>query len=51
MKLQKKSYLNVVKKVAEKSLVRDANSTTCMAIHQPKAPKSLKKFSRIENDK
>lgn len=51
MKTQNKGYLNAVKKVAEKALVRDANSTTCIAIHQPKAPKALKKFSRIDNDK
>lgn len=37
-----------VKKTAESSLKRDANSTTCCAIYQPKAPKDLKKFSKIE---
>ncbi len=38
----------IVKKTAELSLKRDANSTTCFAIYQPKAPKALKKFSKIK---
>lgn len=50
MKSQKKIFTKVIKVMAEKSLVRDANSTTCMAVYQPKAPSSLKKFSKIDND-
>lgn len=40
----------VVKAVAEKELRRDANSTTCFAIYQPKAPSSLIRFKDKRND-
>lgn len=40
----------VVKSVAEKELRRDANSTTCFAIYQPKAPSSLIRFKDKRND-
>jgi cyclic lactone autoinducer peptide len=36
----------LAKNTAEKSLKRDANSTTCWAIYQPKAPVSLGKFKK-----
>lgn len=39
---------NVVKKSAESALKRDANSTTCWTIYQPKAPIELKKFSKFD---
>jgi len=42
---------SVVKKLANSELKRNANSTTCGAIYQPKAPVTLKKFSKVENDK
>ncbi|MCM1284712.1 MAG: cyclic lactone autoinducer peptide [Acetobacter sp.] len=51
MKSQKKIFTKVMKTVVEKSLVREANSTSCMIYYQPKAPVSLKKFSKVENDK
>lgn len=51
MKSQKKIIANLIKTAAEKSLTRNANSTTCMAVYQPKAPASLRKFSKVENDK
>lgn len=38
----------LAKSSAEKALKRDANSTTCWAIYQPKAPAGLKKFSKID---
>lgn len=41
----------VVKRLANSELKRNANSTTCGAIYQPKAPAALKKFSKVENDK
>lgn len=50
MKSQKKIFTKVMKIAAEKSLTRDANSTSCMILHQPKAPASLKNFSKIDND-
>lgn len=51
MKSQKKIYSKLIKKAVENSLKLNANSTTCMAIYQPKAPDVLKNFSKIENDK
>ena len=42
---------SVVKKLANSELKRNANSTTCGAIYQPKAPVTLKMFSKVENDK
>lgn len=51
MKSQKNNYSKIIKKVVENSLKLNANSTTCMAVYQPKAPDALKKFSKVENDK
>lgn len=51
MKSQKKFFTNAIKTIAEKSLERNANSTTCIYYYQPKAPAALKKFSKVENDK
>lgn len=48
MKKKSAIFANIVKKSAESVLKRDANTTTCCAIYQPKAPKSLKQFSKIE---
>lgn len=51
MKSQNKlsaTLTKAVKAVAEKTLTADANSTTCILLHQPKAPESLKKFSKIK---
>lgn len=42
---------SLLKKAVGVSLRRDANSTTCSNIYQPKAPAALKKFSKVENDK
>ncbi|MDD5796498.1 MAG: cyclic lactone autoinducer peptide [Oscillospiraceae bacterium] len=39
---------NVAKTVAEKALTRDANSTTCIAIFQPKAPVGLDRFKKTD---
>ncbi len=50
MKSQKKIFAKAIKTVVEKSIIRDANSTSCMIYHQPKAPATLKKFSKIDND-
>lgn len=50
MKLNELSK-SLVKKAVYTSLRRDANSTTCSTIYQPKAPAALKKFSKVENDK
>lgn len=54
MKNSKKAQMSasyVVKKFANLELKRNANSTTCGAIFQPKVPSALKKFSKVENDK
>lgn len=53
MKSQKKIYSNIakaLKNTVDKSIRIDANSTTCIAVYQPKAPANLKKFSKIDND-
>ena len=42
----KKALLSTSKNLAISSLKRDANSTTCTAIYQPKAPASLDKFKK-----
>lgn len=41
----------IIKTLIEKSIMSDANSTTCMVVYQPKVPAMLKKFSKLENDK
>jgi cyclic lactone autoinducer peptide len=51
MKSQKKNYSSIIKTIVEKTVRVDANSTTCIAVYQPKAPAALKKFSKVENDK
>lgn len=43
----KKATAKFAKKIAEKALKRDANSTTCAAIYQPKAPANLERFKKI----
>lgn len=35
------------KMLTEKTLVRSANSTSCLIVHEPKAPKSLSKFKKL----
>lgn len=45
----KKFTQNMLKKAVESTLRRDANSTTCMVFYQPKAPASLKKFSKLDD--
>lgn len=47
-KTLRSSVLKGVAKVAESSLRRDANQTTCVGIYQPSAPKALEKFSKIK---
>lgn len=49
--LKNTKVLTGVKKIADKELSRNANSTSCTWIYQPKAPEALKRFSKIENDK
>ncbi len=51
MKFKKPDRTKMVKNIVEKFVRVDANSTTCMAVYQPKAPSLLKKFSKVENDK
>lgn len=41
----------IMETMVEKFVKADANSTTCIVLHQPKAPAMLKKFSKVENDK
>ena len=51
MKKTSSVLTEIAKRSAESALKRDANTTTCSAIYQPKAPATLKKFSKVENDK
>lgn len=51
MKLSKKVINKIIKGVIQKSLNSSANSTSSMIYYQPKAPKLLKQFSKIDNDK
>ena len=48
MKKMEKALLTASKKIAVSSLKIDANSTTCAAVFQPKAPADLRKFSKIK---
>lgn len=45
MKNSVKAFIGkVAKSSAEHALRRDANSTTCIAVFQPKAPEKLKQY-------
>lgn len=46
MKNFKSALTKMVRNTAEIVLKRDANSTTCAAVYQPKAPASLDKFKK-----
>ena len=46
MKRFEKMVSNFAKSTAEKELKRDANSTTCAAVFQPKAPHNLSQFKK-----
>lgn len=47
--VEKKRFIaELAKKTAEKALRRDANSTTCLGIYQPKAPAELKRFKNVK---
>lgn len=48
MKKSSSIFAKIAKKSAESALKRDANSTTCWTIYQPKAPIELKKFSKFD---
>ena len=43
----KKLAAKAAKSAAEKALKRNANSTTCWAIYQPKAPAALDRFKTV----
>lgn len=49
MKNNANTTQNLMKKMVEHALRRDADSTTCIAIYQPKVPASLKKFSKLND--
>lgn len=46
MKKALNSFAKIAKKSAVNALKRDANTTTCSAIYQPKAPAALSKFKK-----
>lgn len=43
-------FANVLKKATKKMLKRDANSTTCGVIYQPKVPAKLNEFKKINKE-
>lgn len=48
MKNRVKAFIGTVAKTtAEHALKREANSTTCIAVFQPKAPEKLKQYKSI----
>ena len=47
----KSGVLNLIKKSTIESLKHNANTTTCVGVYQPKAPKQLSQISKIKNDK
>lgn len=51
MKKSTKAVNKIVNSLVKKTLVNSANSTTCIYVHQPKAPDTLKSFSKLSNDK
>lgn len=44
----KKLLADIARKTAEKALRRDANSTTCISIYQPKVPSDLRRFKKVK---
>lgn len=46
-----KSTKKMVNRIIEKQAKISANSTTCIALYQPKKPAALTKYSKVENDK
>lgn len=42
-----KGSAKLIKKMVNHSLRVDANTTTCFSVYQPKAPATLKSFSKI----
>ena len=49
MKKHMNSTNEIVKKLMMNTLKRDANSTTCFAIYQPKVPTKLENFKKGNN--
>lgn len=43
-------FSKIVKKTVSKSLEKDANSTTCGVIYQPKAPAKLNEYKKINKE-
>jgi hypothetical protein len=46
----KKIGVKVIKKMVDNSLILDTYNTTCISIYQPKTPKELKRFSKINKE-
>lgn len=45
---KKNAVEKVLKKVVEKTLVADANRTSCSVVYQPKAPAKLDSFKKTK---
>lgn len=48
MNKRKMVMAEILKKTAEHAMKRDANSTTCVAVFQPKVPKDLDRFKMFK---
>ena len=48
MKILKEYTAKLAKAAAESALKRDAKSTTCLALYQPKVPANLKKYKSLK---
>lgn len=46
MKKTKSIATKILKKVVDKSLIADANATSCLVIHQPKPPAKLERYKK-----
>lgn len=42
--------ISLIKKMVDSTLEKDANDITCIFIYQPKTPKELKRFSKINKE-
>ena len=50
MKNPQKIMSKLAEKAAERTLLHNANSTTCFTIYQPRTPNSLERFKSKKND-
>ncbi len=47
---KKEKAAKLLKTIVNQSLIIDSDYITCLFVYQPKAPKELKKFSKIKKN-